>query len=382
MGQTDKLHAGNKIVIFLFLSLVTVICHTYIKRYEKNGSEMLRNNWKVYMSKNKNQKKGHVNNEKALIRDRELYLFSADKNKSITVRQNIPSFVHGSVLELSADMKCRNVVAGKKSWNLARLLLVQNDGHKNRWDRPNLVAALKGTKDWQRYEEVFFIEYDVKKLKVTAQLSQCTGSFYLKNIRLFPVIQTKVYTWIKRIILISWAVFAFFLIAACIVHNKKTAEHSCKSNIIGGNQEVAAYYVSKKNMGLQIMLVLSFIAIIIGTAMPGDIKAQVLKEVSSKINISHFLPWNISQVGHFCFFALFGFILSMLTGRDLFMQSALNILLIAGGTELAQSFIDGRTPLFVDFFIDSAGGLIGIVLFWMWMVMYDLWCVRRHKVEL
>ncbi len=360
------MNLNYKIIIFIFLSLVTVICHTYIKRYEKNGSEMLRNNWKIYMSKNKNQKKGHVNNEKALIRDSGLFLSSADKDKSITIRQNIPSFVHDSFLELSADMKCRNVVAGKKSWNHARLLLVQNDGHKNRWDRPNLVAAFKGTKGWQRYKKIFFIKHDVKKLTVTAQLSRCTGSFRLKNIHLFPVVQTEAYTWIKRIILISWAVFAFFLIAACIVHNKKTAEHSCKSNMIDGRQEGAAYYASKKNMGVQIMLVLSFIAIIIGTAMPGDIKVLVLKDVSSTIPISHFLPWNISKVGHFCFFAVFGFILSMLTGRNLFMQSALNILLIAGGTELAQSFIDGRTPLFVDFLTDSAGGLTGIFLFWFW----------------
>jgi len=40
----------------------------------------------------------------------------------------------------------------------------------------------------------------------------------------------------------------------------------------------------------------------------------------------------------------------------------INILLLAGGTEIAQFFIDGRSPLFWDFIIDATGGLSGILL--------------------
>ncbi len=329
------------------------MCHKYINRYEENGSDMLSDNWNFYTPKS----------GKALIKDNELYLFSADKNKSVSIQQNIPFFVKGSNLKLSADIQCSKVVPGKKSWNHARLLLVQNDGHKNRWDRPSVVASLTGSKGWQRYSKVFTIGHDIKKMRVSAQLSRCTGSFRLKNIRLFPVIQTGIYTWIKKSILISWAAFAFFVIGSCIYCGKETITYCGKETIT---------YCGKKTITLRIMLALSFIAIIIGTTMPGDIKARVLNEVQSQIYI---FPWNLSKMGHFCFFVFFGLVLSMLLGRRQVIPVVLNILLIAGGTELAQSFIDGRTPLFMDFFVDSAGGLTGMLLCWSWAKIF--YTVRR-----
>ncbi len=338
-----------KIIIFIILSFLTIFCHKYIDRYKKNGGDMLSDNWSFYTPKS----------GKALIKDKELYLFSADKNKSVSIQQNIPFFVNGSILKLSADIKCARVVPGKKSWNHARLLLVQNDGHKNRWDKPSVAASLTGSKAWKRYSTVFIVGHDTKSMLVSAQLNRCTGSFRLKNIRLFPVIQTKIYTWIKKIILISWAAFAFFVIGSCIYCSKENKES--KENIAYCGKETAAYY-RKKMLLFRIMLALSFIAIIIGTTMPGDMKVRILNEVQSKISI---FSWNLSKMGHFCFFAFFSLILSVLLSTRQSGQVitvALNILLIAGGTELAQSFIDGRTPLFMDFFVDSAGGLTGILL--------------------
>ncbi|HQV89247.1 MAG TPA: VanZ family protein [Nitrosomonas sp.] len=35
---------------------------------------------------------------------------------------------------------------------------------------------------------------------------------------------------------------------------------------------------------------------------------------------------------------------------------------MAGGTEIAQLYIEGRTPLVSDFFIDAAGGVTGMIL--------------------
>lgn len=44
------------------------------------------------------------------------------------------------------------------------------------------------------------------------------------------------------------------------------------------------------------------------------------------------------------------------------LQLMILILLLAGGTEIVQLYIDGRSPLFTDFLIDAAGGLSGIAL--------------------
>ncbi len=39
-----------------------------------------------------------------------------------------------------------------------------------------------------------------------------------------------------------------------------------------------------------------------------------------------------------------------------------HILIVAAGTELVQFFIDGRSPLFADFFIHTAGSVSGFFL--------------------
>jgi len=88
-------------------------------------------------------------------------------------------------------------------------------------------------------------------------------------------------------------------------------------------------------------------------------KVQVLNEIKRGI---HTLPWDLSKVSHFCFFAAFGFILSLLLNQEPTILIMIHILLLAGGTEMAQFYIDGRTPLFLDFVIDSAGGFSGIIL--------------------
>lgn len=112
-------------------------------------------------------------------------------------------------------MRCDNVRPGEKMWNRARLLLVQNDGKKDRWDLPHQAAALSGTREWEHYQGFFTLGPDMEKMWVVAQLSCCTGSFSLKNIRLYPVSQTHIYTGVKTGILVSWALFSLFLVGFC-----------------------------------------------------------------------------------------------------------------------------------------------------------------------
>ncbi|MEA2060251.1 MAG: VanZ family protein, partial [Thermodesulfobacteriota bacterium] len=54
--------------------------------------------------------------------------------------------------------------------------------------------------------------------------------------------------------------------------------------------------------------------------------------------------------------------LSMLLNRESCILVYAHILLLAGATELAQFYIDGRSPLILDFVIDAFGGFFGILL--------------------
>jgi VanZ family protein len=48
--------------------------------------------------------------------------------------------------------------------------------------------------------------------------------------------------------------------------------------------------------------------------------------------------------------------------KEPILQTITIILLLAGGTEIAQLYIEGRTPLVSDFFIDAGGGVAGMIL--------------------
>ncbi len=291
-----------------------------------------------------------IENARAGDTANEFFLFASEQKKNVSMDQKIRSFDQGIILKLSADMKCKDIQPGKKSWHLARLLLVQQDGQKNRWNSPHLVASLTGTRDWETYSQCFTIGPTTETIRVVGQLSQSTGSFWLKNIHLYPVTQTQIYSWIKIAILVSWGLFLIFLMGSCF------------------------FYGNKKST-LQVMLVLAFVAIIIGTTMPGSMKNLVFKQVATQIHaasdtfskgitnlIEPAVAPYLSKAGHFCFFVLFGLALSLLMTGESGILIMTHILLLAGATELAQFYVDGRSPMVGDFAIDAIGGLWGIIL--------------------
>jgi len=312
--------------------VVTILCHIFVQRNRKIGPDMLKDNWTFRAS----------GSDRAERKGTGLYLFSSDQKTSVNIQQYLQSFKPCSIVSLSADMKCEDVRPGEKPWNLARLILVQHDGEKDRWDLPYLAASFTGTRDWESRRSFFIIAPETRDVRVTAQLSRCTGSFHLKNIHLFPVAQTQIYTWVKRSILFLWGIFAIFLMSSC-------------------------FPPGSKQILLKVMLALTFVAIIIGTTMPAAMKNQVSHQIQTRIHTADktanpVFQQDIAKTGHFCFFVLFGLALSLLLPQEPAILLMIHILLLAGGTEMAQFFIDGRTPLLFDFAIDAGGGFSGMML--------------------
>ena len=323
------------ILIFIVLAVSTFVSHAVVDRYEKCGPDLLTKQWTVSPPEKSQTRRADIS-------ENTIALFSGDPKTGINVFQELLKVDQGSILKFSADLKCDNVQPGEKPWNLARLLLVQSDGKKDRWDLPHLVASLAGTTDWENHVNFFTIHPETDKIQVVAQLSQSTGSFELKNIRLYPVSEATVFTWVRNGILFSWGAFSVLLIGSCFVMGRET-------------------------ILFRVLLVSALIAIIIGTTMPGKMKNQVSDEIKTRIHsetnpVGENNPWELSKIVHFCFFALFGLILCLMLTKAPAIHVMTIILLLAGGTEMAQFFIDGRSPLLNDFFIDAAGGLFSIIL--------------------
>jgi hypothetical protein len=322
----------TKISLFLLLAVVSFVGHNYIEQYEKCGSDILSNNWSLESSKS----------SIAEIKGNVLHLFSLDNSKSVNIKQNISPVVRGATLELSADIKCENVRPGVESWSKARLILMQYDREGNGLNLSHHVASLSRTRKWQRYSNYFPVVPETERIQVAAQLAQCTGSLWIKNIHLYPVIQTDVYTYFKIIILVTWGVYFLFLLGPC-------------------------FFNDKNNFVIRIMLLLVFILIIIGISIPAEMKTQISDFVNGLINslgivFGEDFTWDPPKVGHFFFFFLLGLVFSLLQKHESDTMVIINILLIAGASEIVQLFIDGRSFLLWDVMIDLNGALYGFIL--------------------
>jgi len=160
LESSHKFHL-TIIIFFGCLTGVTLFSHIFIDRYEKNGPEMLTDKWKPHSSKN----------SIAQIKNYKVYLSSSNQSESVSIQQPISPFDQGSILKLSADAKCENVHPGEKTWNRARILLIQNDGRKDRWDLPHSTVTFSGTRDWKHYSKIYPIGKDTKTLKVNPEIA-------------------------------------------------------------------------------------------------------------------------------------------------------------------------------------------------------------------
>ena len=294
----------TNIFLFIFLAIATIASHLWIDRYQQIGPDLLTDNWEVMTSKN-----SWVD-----ITENELTLSSRDSRTGAGAYQNLPMIEQDTVLIFSAEMKCDNVVLGKKPWNLARLILVQNNGKRDRWDLSLVVASLTDTHDWQSYRNFFYITPKTKSIWVAAELNQSTGSLQIRNLQLYPVSETQTYSRIRNIILFSWGTFFLLLTGSCL-------------------------FADKRSMLFRVLLASAFISIIVGTSLPGDMKDSVSHQIEMQIDTDSpafktVIPWDLSKIWQFCFFFLFGLVLCLMMTKDSAIQAAAIILMLAGGTEI------------------------------------------------
>ncbi|SFE64031.1 VanZ family protein [Nitrosomonas sp. Nm166] len=322
----------TNIFIFFFLTVTTSVSLALVDRYQQVGPDLLTDHWITRTSDN-----NWIN-----ISENELNLFSSNPQAGAIVYQNLPIIEPGSVLFFSAEIKCDKVVPGKRPWNLARLSLVQNNGKNDRWDLLHAIAMLTGTHDWQSYHNFFYITHDTQASRVIAELNHSTGSLQIRNLQLYPVNETQTYLWIREVILFSWGAFFLLLVGSCL-------------------------FAEKRSVLFRVLLASAFVSIVIGTSLPGYMKESVLHQIESQIDTANpvfrnLAPWDLTKVWHACIFFLLGVALCWMMKKVPFTQIMVIILMMAAGTEIVQLYIDGRTPLVSDFFIDAAGGLAGIAL--------------------
>ncbi len=273
-------------------------------------------------------------------------LSSSEFKGSVSLWQNIKLLKPYHTVKLQATLRCNHVIAGEKSWNKARLLLAQYQSGKGRWDIPHSVVSLTGTEKWKQYSKVFSPDSDIDNIKVLLQLNSCKGILYVKDLSLKPVQESAWYPWVQKIVFLSWGLFIVYIFY---------------------------FYAKIKTKSIfKIILIIYFLIIFSGTLMPGKIKHRIIDSIGNqacrifnlegKYELKAHKILLISKAAHFLFFAIFTIILLLINLNAGFLLILLDIIMLAGATETMQCYITGRGPGIVDFSLDIAGGLTGLLL--------------------
>ena len=347
----NPLSTTAKIILFLLICTGTAYSVIFVGRYQNISGQLLLN--ADFAKKLNSWQASRPPSGKIVVRNSQLILSSHDAGESIEVSQKVQADVKGKKIRLRATLASKNVIPGEKTWNKARLLLVQYFDEKPQWRFPHVLAALTGTHDRQVYNEVFSISPECSELRVVAEMSRCSGEFFIKNLGLYEVEETTIYTWTKWLVRAAWILFIFVLFVPVLKGSGSTL--------------------------LKTFIVLTVLGVVIGTTLPGKVKKELKEDITQKIE-TYTAPvmtktkeyavdttpyasvkLDITKIAHFCLFALLALLLLLKDSSRSIRLTLLELFMLACATECMQFYIDGRSPLVTDVVIDMAGGVAGMV---------------------
>lgn len=347
-----------KFHVFALLALTTLL-FSYFEAYLPVGPELLQNaDFELGL---KNWQRGPAKEAAVLLGGGKVLLLSTDSSKFIHITQKISDPQKYRLLRLSGEIRTRQVKAGKKDWQKARLILSSHDS-KGQWlPASHHVALLTGSKPWRHYAEVFKLIPEAEELQVSVQLPMATGTMWAKNLSLREVVERPSYTVGKWVGIVCWSLFLFWLLLP----------HLAAPNIVK-----------------RIAILLTVVAVFVGTMTTGDQQHKIQKdsyvtlqkmttEKSTQEINSDYQHYQIEQqvdkkklditkLGHFMVFALLALCLSITFPAVGQKYLLIDISMLAGATEFLQFFIEGRTPLFNDWLIDTSGAILGLGLVFTW----------------
>ncbi len=338
------------VVVLILLSVCTIIFFNHYERYQAVNLELLENadlleHWKhsgtgiTYPSENKTIAK----------------LDASSPTDSPSLSQIIRPPFYSQLLRLSCDIKTQNIMGGDKYWKAARVILVtHNQEAVAMYSLPHILVHQRGNSNWTHYEKVFTIAPDTSAITVAAQLTDSTGTLWIKALSLQPVMLKDTFKHYRQLLLLVWITLLLWVAAPLIKSGFKSFKH-----------------------GLVLLLATG---IILGVLIPENLKESLgATWLASSTAIIAFIPTDfndtqsfnlalrlpaldIYKAGHY---TMFTFLSIALFGAKPYTTSTIRLLtflvLFALVTEVLQLFMAGRTAQLADIFIDSCGITTGLI---------------------
>lgn len=272
-------------------------------------------------------------------------------------------------IRVRGRVKVDDVVAGKNSWDCARLLLIQYN-ENNKWiSGHHSAVAVEGTQDWTPCEDIFEVDAGAARVDLVIQQIGKSGSAEFDGLVVEPIRLRASYIYWRGVFAVLWVVMGALFFRRCRLHRRR----------------------------LRFLILLNVIAILFGTLMPEKwvedttdfaqeeaVKmvdatrkppAQIAKEKPAthpdeQATIERFneLVGHAHGAGHYTLFASLCFLIylsAMLEGQDrqYFFKVGFDVLLFAAVTESLQYLTLDRTPGVHDWFIDFFGMVTAFVFF-------------------
>jgi len=219
----------------------------------------------------------------------------------------------------------------------------------------HVLTNLHGTHIWEHHEAVFSLAANTTWVTVSAQLAQATGTMWVRNLSLLPVMEVKSFHTLCMAATVLWAIVILWIAAPIVL------------SALGNAHRTAVIVLA--------------LAIALGTLMPETLKVRIgdslfASTVGSELPVIHsnaalfkFTPlWpspDIYKAGHFAMFAMLSVVAFSRRSYPVSRTRMSGyLLLFALVTEVLQLLVAGRSAQLGDLIIDGAGIATGLILLW------------------
>ncbi len=159
-------------MVFIFLTIPFLV---FSDNLVQNGSFASMSGWTA------------SNPVSATAADGALHLYNGPSASYTDVIQDIKlSGLNVSCLTVKADIKISGVIKGAQDWEMARVMILFFDASGKQVGGWPELGRWKGSFDWGQKAAVINIPDNAAVLKVQAQLCNCTGEMWVKNISIEP----------------------------------------------------------------------------------------------------------------------------------------------------------------------------------------------------
>jgi VanZ family protein len=281
---------------------------------------------------------------------------------------------------LKATAKNSQISVGKRSWDLARIILVQFENDKAIWSRQHSLVSLSDLADWTNYSKVFPIAPTTDYIVLRLEINNSIGNLEVKNIQLYNAIKNPTYINIQLDLFIGWGVFACLLFFPYIRQASLPSKLLMTTVIIVLIFGITMDYKLKNDLRSKVTTTIKSTVETITTQLntPQKPDPPITHSLPQTAPISHFTSDSsdqtphhlkrpdITKVAHFLLFMALGFIL-LRNGAKSVRHVLIDLLMLASMTEILQLFIEGRSALWDDVGIDFAGGFFGVGAAVVWL---------------